>query len=180
MRNRANDMHESGKYIWLDQFRNPSTVSAFAPFAEEIMSCLNLMRFELLSGHPACYWEQVLDCGNIFLTLSSSQSSLHLLRCCQAAKQGLTLSMVLLLDSFRPCMTSPASTLQWRLIPEKEARNMCRRLAKEEGIFAGTSTGLNVCAALRIADRLGPDHHVVTVACDTGFKHMSRNLFSSQ
>ncbi|PYH91923.1 pyridoxal phosphate-dependent enzyme, beta subunit, partial [Aspergillus ellipticus CBS 707.79] len=63
-------------------------------------------------------------------------------------------------------------------IPEAEAREMCRRLAREEGILAGTSTGLNVVAALRLAKDLGPTKTVVTVACDTGLKYMNGGLFS--
>lgn len=63
-------------------------------------------------------------------------------------------------------------------IDESEARNMARRLAKEEGILAGTSTGLNVVAALKLAERLGPGKVVVTVACDTGLKYVRGNLFT--
>jgi len=53
-----------------------------------------------------------------------------------------------------------------------EATDMAFRLAREEGLFAGTSTGANVVAALRIADSLGPDATVVTVLCDTGMKYL--------
>ena len=47
---------------------------------------------------------------------------------------------------------------------------MARRLAKEEGIFAGTSTGLNVVGALQLAEELGKGHIVVTIAVDSGLK----------
>jgi len=50
---------------------------------------------------------------------------------------------------------------------------MTRRLAQEEGIFAGISTGANVVGAHRLAGRLGPDAVIVTLAVDTGFKYMS-------
>jgi len=63
-------------------------------------------------------------------------------------------------------------------IEECEAREMCRRLAREEGILAGTSTGLNIVAALRLAKELGPGKNVVTVACDTGLKYLSSSLFT--
>ena len=51
---------------------------------------------------------------------------------------------------------------------------MTRRLAREEGILAGTSTGLNVVAAIELAARLEPGAVVVTVACDTGLKYLSK------
>jgi cysteine synthase len=53
-----------------------------------------------------------------------------------------------------------------------EATAMALRLAREEGLFAGTSTGGNVIAALRLAEQLGPDATVVTVMCDTGMKYL--------
>jgi len=51
---------------------------------------------------------------------------------------------------------------------------MVARLAREEGLFAGTSTGGNVIAALRLAEQLGPGATVVTVMCDTGMKYLSK------
>ena len=50
---------------------------------------------------------------------------------------------------------------------------MALRLAREEGLFGGTSTGANVVAALRLAERLGPGATVVTILCDTGMKYLS-------
>jgi len=57
-------------------------------------------------------------------------------------------------------------------VSTEEAIAMALRLAREEGIFAGTSTGANVIAALRLAERLGPDATIVTVMCDTGMKYL--------
>ena len=53
-----------------------------------------------------------------------------------------------------------------------EATAMALRLAREEGFFAGTSTGANVIAALRLAEQLGPGATIVTVMCDTGMKYL--------
>lgn len=53
-----------------------------------------------------------------------------------------------------------------------EATVMALRLAREEGFFAGTSTGANVVAALRLASQLGPDATIVSVMCDTGMKYL--------
>ena len=49
---------------------------------------------------------------------------------------------------------------------------MALRLAREEGVFAGTSSGANLVAALRLAEQLGPGATIVTVACDTGMKYL--------
>ncbi len=58
-------------------------------------------------------------------------------------------------------------------IGDDEAVEMTRRLALEEGVFAGISTGANVVGAHRLSERLGPDAVIVTLAVDTGFKYMS-------
>jgi cysteine synthase A len=62
-------------------------------------------------------------------------------------------------------------------IDENEARQVARRLAREEGILAGVSSGLNVAGALRTAQALGRGHTVATVAVDTGLKYLSGGLF---
>jgi cysteine synthase A len=63
-------------------------------------------------------------------------------------------------------------------LDEAEARKMARRMAAEEGIFAGTSSGLNVAAAVRLARELGPGHRVATVAVDSGLKYLAGDLFT--
>ena len=65
-----------------------------------------------------------------------------------------------------------------RAISEEEGRQVCRRLAREEGLLVGTSTGLNVAAALALAKELGPGKTVVTVAVDTGLKYLNGTLFT--
>jgi cysteine synthase A len=58
-----------------------------------------------------------------------------------------------------------------------EAMSMSRRLAREEGLFVGTSSGANVVAALRIAAKLGPKATVVTLMVDSGLRYLSTDLF---
>jgi cysteine synthase A len=62
---------------------------------------------------------------------------------------------------------------QVEAIADDGALAMTRRLASEEGIFAGISTGANVVGAHRLAERLGPSAVIVTLAVDTGFKYIS-------
>jgi cysteine synthase A len=58
-------------------------------------------------------------------------------------------------------------------IGDEEALGMTLRLAQEDGIFAGISTGANVVGAHRLAERLGPEAVIVTLAVDSGFKYLS-------
>jgi cysteine synthase len=62
-------------------------------------------------------------------------------------------------------------------VSTEEAKAMARRLAREEGIFAGTSTGANVVVALRVAERLGPPATVATIVVDAGLRYLSTDLF---
>jgi cysteine synthase A len=65
-----------------------------------------------------------------------------------------------------------------RAIPEATGREMARRLAREEGLLVGTSSGLNIAAAAQLASELGPDRVVVTIAVDSGLKYLAGDLFS--
>jgi cysteine synthase A len=54
---------------------------------------------------------------------------------------------------------------------------MARRLAREEAIIGGTSSGANVVAALQVAERLGPAATVVTLVADSGLKYLSTDVY---
>lgn len=64
-----------------------------------------------------------------------------------------------------------------RPIDETESRAMARRLAAEEGLLAGTSSGMNITGAVALAAELGVGRTVVTVACDTGLKYLAEDLY---
>ncbi len=64
-------------------------------------------------------------------------------------------------------------------VSTSDAKEMARRLATQEGLFAGTSSGANVLAAIRVAGELGPGRSVVTLLCDSGLKYLSTDLYAS-
>ena len=78
---------------------------------------------------------------------------------------------------FVPPLFDSSQCDEVRGIDEAHARRMARRLAAEEGIFAGISTGLNVVGALQLAAGLGTANRVVTVACDSGLKYLAGDLY---
>ena len=80
---------------------------------------------------------------------------------------------------FLPPLLDPERYDEARAIDEGNGRVMARRLATEEGLLAGTSTGLNVAGAIDIARELGPGRTVVTVAVDTGLKYLAGDLFTT-
>jgi cysteine synthase A len=72
---------------------------------------------------------------------------------------------------FTPPLWDPALVDEILAVKTGEAKAMTRRIAREEGLFAGTSSGANVVAALRVAERLGPKARVVTLMVDSGLKY---------
>jgi cysteine synthase A len=62
-------------------------------------------------------------------------------------------------------------------VPTADAEAMARRLAREEGIFAGTSSGANVLGAIRAGERLGPDARIATLLVDSGLKYLRTDVY---
>ena len=78
---------------------------------------------------------------------------------------------------FVPPLWQPGLVNDITTVSTEEARAMARRLAREEGIFAGISTGANVAAALRVAAELGPSRTVATLVIDSGLRYLSTDLY---
>jgi cysteine synthase A len=78
---------------------------------------------------------------------------------------------------FIPPLWDPSLVNEIMTVSTGEAKAMARRLAREEGLFSGTSSGANVVAALRLAERLGPEATVVTLLVDSGLRYISTDLY---
>jgi len=71
------------------------------------------------------------------------------------------------------------ATLVDQVIPVKtdDAKKMARQVAREEALFAGTSSGANVIAAIQVGRRLGPEATVVTLMIDSGLKYLGTDVY---
>jgi cysteine synthase A len=78
---------------------------------------------------------------------------------------------------YTPPLWEPSLVDEILAVPTDDAKQMARRLAREEGLFAGTSSGANVIAAIRMAERLGPGAKVVTLIADSGLKYLSTDVY---
>ena len=59
-------------------------------------------------------------------------------------------------------------------VPDQDMVDLVYRMLKEDGWFMGSSSGINLCGAVKVAERLGPGHTIVTMLCDDGSKYQSR------
>jgi cysteine synthase A len=80
---------------------------------------------------------------------------------------------------YTPPLSEPSAVDEIMSVKTADAKEMARQLARQEGIFAGTSSGGNVHAAIRVAQKLGPSANVVTLMIDSGLKYVSTDLYRS-
>jgi len=81
---------------------------------------------------------------------------------------------------YTPPLWDPAIVDEIVAVRTADAKEMARRLAREEGIFAGTSSGANVIAATQVAERLGPRARVVTLMVDSGLKYVNTDVYRTR
>lgn len=81
---------------------------------------------------------------------------------------------------YTPPLWEPSLVDEIAAVKTEDAKAMARRLAREEGLFAGTSSGANVAAAIRTAERLGPDAIVTTLMVDSGMKYLSTDVYKKK
>jgi cysteine synthase A len=78
---------------------------------------------------------------------------------------------------YTPPLWEPSLVDEIVAVNTDEAKEMTRRLAREEALFGGTSSGANVVAAIRLAGRLKPPAKVVTLMADSGLKYLSTDVY---
>ena len=81
---------------------------------------------------------------------------------------------------FIPPLWEPTLVNEIDTVSTEDAKDMTRRLAREEGIFAGASSGANIVAAIRVAQRLGPGATVATIIVDSGLRYLSTDVYAGR
>ena len=179
MRTEIKRMMEEPGTFWTDQFHNEDAITGYMGIGREL--------FEQTGGKLDVFCGAVGTAGMLSgvskaLKAAGSKARIVALEPESApmltAGHGGTHRVEGIAPGFVPPHLTAGIYDEARVVNETEARAMAKRLAKEEGVFAGTSTALNVVAALKIAKELGPGKVVATVAVDTGLKYLAGDLFT--
>jgi cysteine synthase A len=172
----ARRIHEEEGAFWTDQFQNHDAVEGYAGIGREI--------FAQLDKAPEAFCGAVGTAGMLIgVSTALKKQGTRIVALEPASSPVLTQGKTGthrvegVAAGFVPPLLVAEFYDEAMAIEESEARAMAKRLAKEEGIFAGTSTGMNVVGALRLATRFSRESRVVTVAVDTGLKYLSGDLY---
>jgi cysteine synthase A len=163
---------------WADQLNNPDGITGYYPLGEEI-------------------WNQLEGRVDAFVQVVGTADSIHgVSRSLRLHNPNIHVTAVEPAESavlsgratgshqiegigigFIPPLWEPDQVDEIVTVSTEEARSMARRLAREEGLFAGVSSGANVAAAIKVAKELGPKATVATIMVDSGLRYLSTDLY---
>ncbi|MGH7616550.1 MAG: PLP-dependent cysteine synthase family protein [Gemmatimonadaceae bacterium] len=181
MMDRAREIAAEGSSYATDQMRNPDMVAGYEPLGEELLRqvdggihtfCAAVGTAGMLTGTGRALRRGAPDVRIVAFepatsaVLSGGAPGRH-------GVEGVA-------PGFVPPQFDRSLVTETRGIDEAEGRRMAWQLSQREGIFAGTSTGLNVAGAIALAKEIGAGHTVVTVAVDSGFKYLAGDLYAGK
>ena len=176
---RSRTISQRPNHWWSDQLSNSDAIAGYYPLGEEI-------------------WNQIGGRVDAFVQAVGTAHSIHgAARALRQHNKDLHVTAVEPAESavlsggpsgshkiegigigFVPPLWEPREVNEIIPVSTEEAKSMARKLAREEGLFAGTSSGANVFAALQVAKRLGPKATVVTLMVDSGLRYLSTDLYT--
>jgi cysteine synthase A len=176
----ARKLSQKPHTYWIDQLHNQDSIAGYYPLGEEI-------------------WSQTKGEIDAFVhSVGTAASSRGVATVLKRHRPGVKIVVVEPAESSvlsggqagahkiegigigrTPPLWEPALVDEILSVSTAHAEHMARRLAREEALFAGTSSGANVVAAIRVAERLGPRARVVTLMVDSGLKYLSTDVYRS-
>jgi len=174
----ARQLSQAPHTYWTDQLNNHDSIAGYYPLGEEI-------------------WQQTGGAVDAFVhSVGTAASSRGVATVLKRFRPDIRISVVepgesaVLLGGqpgphkiegvgigYTPPLYEPALVDEILAVDTEDAKAMARRLAREEGLFGGTSSGANVIAAIRIGERLGSKATVVTLIADSGLKYLGTDVY---
>lgn len=176
---RVNELKSEPRFVWVDQFNNPDNRNAYHVMAQEIFAALDVKVDAFVagvgtggcfSGNAEFLIDHVPNIRCYAVEPLNSQPIAGLKATGGHRLEGMGTGFIPgnlrrdLVDGTIP-------------VSDEDAQKTARDLAKNEGIFGGTSSGANVYSALQVARELGPGYNVVTVVVDSGLKYLHGELY---
>jgi cysteine synthase A len=173
MINKAKQLASKPKTYWTNQLNNPHQLKGYNKMGEEILAQTNgqLDAFVASVGTAGCAMgvAEVLKAKNpnVKVVIVEPAESPIISKGIEGKHhiEGIGLGMI-------PPLLRKNLFDETVAVKEKDAKQMTRRLAREEGVFSGTSTGANVLASIEVAKKFEKESKIVTVAVDTGLKYL--------
>lgn len=174
----AGEIAQRPGHWYCDQLRNHDAIKGYLPLGEEIWSQTDgrvdafvhtVSTAHSIHGVTQALWDRNADIRVVAVepdesaVLSGRPSGSHKI-------EGIGIGFV-------PPLWQPELVNEIKTVTTDSAKAMARRLAREEGVFAGASTGANVVAALEVAKELGPKATVVSIAVDSGLRYLSTDVY---
>jgi cysteine synthase len=174
----ARELSREPHTYWTDQLHNADTIAGYHPLGEEIWAQTN--------GEVAAFVHSVgtgASSRGVATVLKRHRSDIRMVAVEPAESAVLSggqpgphkIEGVGI--GYTPPLWVPSLFDEVIPVSTGDAKEMARRLAREESLFAGTSSGANVVAAIRVAERLGPGTAVVTLMVDSGLKYLNTDVY---
>lgn len=180
MMDRAREIAAEGPSYATDQMRNPDMVAGYESLGEELLRQVDgpIHTFCAAVGTSG----MLMGTSRVLLRANPKPRIVAFEPATSSVLTGGTPGMhgvEGVAPGFVPPQFDRTMVSESRGIDEAAGRRMAWELARREGIFGGTSTGLNVAGAIQIAREIGAGHTVVTVAVDSGFKYLAGDLYAA-
>jgi len=167
--------------LWINQLSNPDTIAGYHSLGEEI--------WEQTNGEVDAFVHSVgtaASLGGVATVLKRHNPKIKVIAVEPEESSVLSGGQSGAHDiegigiGYMPPLWNPSLVDEALPVKTADAKDMARQLSRKDGVFAGTSSGGNVHAAVRIARQLGPSAKVVTLMIDSGLKYVSTNLYRTE